>query len=101
VHWQKLWTVVQWQDGMDWANLEGDWHDVAGWQGELEEIAIGEVGEVVGKRVWWVTEADLGKGLFRWQVYRGKGDVLLVTSEPFYLPDANGQTRVVEVSLAP
>jgi hypothetical protein len=101
VHWQTLWTVVQWQDGADWPNPGGDWHDVEGWQGELENIAIGEVGEVVGRRAWWVTKADLGKGLFRWQVYRGKEDVLLVTSEPFYLPDANGQTRVVEVSLAP
>ncbi len=101
VHWQTVWTVVQWQDDADWANPGGVWRDVAGWQGELEDIAISEVGEVVGKRAWWVTEADLGKGLFRWQVYRGNGDVLLVTSEPFYLPDANGQTRVVEVSLAP
>jgi hypothetical protein len=94
-HWQTVWTVVQWQDKL------GDWRDVEGWQGELEDIAIGEVGEVIGKRVWWVTKTDLGKGLFRWQVYRGKGDVLLVTSEPFYLPEIEGQTRVVEVSLAP
>jgi hypothetical protein len=101
VHWQKLWTVVQWQDEADWANPGGVWRDVEGWQGELEEIAIGEVGEVVGKRLWWVAKANLGKGPFRWQVYQGKGDALLVTSEPFYLPDIKGQTRVVEVSLAP
>jgi hypothetical protein len=100
-HWQSLWTAVQWRDEADWANPESDWHDVEGWQGELEDIAIGEVGEVIGKRVWWVTGTDLGEGPFRWQVYRGKEDVLLVTSDPFYLPDANGQTRTVEVSLAP
>ena len=93
--WQELWTVVQWQD--EW----GAWRDVAGWQGELEDIAIGEVGEVIGKRVWWLTEADMGKGLFRWQVYRSNGGALLVTSESFYLPDIKGQTRVVEVSLVP
>ena len=101
VHWQTLWTVVQWQDDADWANPGGDWRDVEGWQGELEKIAIGEVGEVVGKRLWWVAKGNLGKGPFRWQVYRGKEDVRLATSEPFYLPDAKGQTRVVEVSLAP
>ncbi len=98
VHWQALWTVVQWQDGWD------NWRDVEGWQGELEEIAVSEGGDAqcaVGSRVWWVTKTDLGKGPFRWQVYRGKDDALLATSDPFYLPDASDQTRAVEVSLAP
>ena len=94
-HWQELWTVVQWQDEWD------AWHDVEEWRGGLEDVAIGEGGEVAGERVWWVAEPDLGKGPFRWQVYRSADGDLLVTSEQFYLPAANGQTVTVEVSLMP
>lgn len=79
-----LWTVVQWQDNL------GDWHDVEGWQGTLDE------GDV---KVWWVARADLGKGPFRWLVTQG-GE-LVATSEAFYLPGSAGETTRVSVSLAP
>ncbi len=92
-HWQELWTVVQWQD--TW----GDWHDVEGWQGALDDVEIGEGGEVVGQKVWWVAESDLGKGPFRWRVYQGWR--LLAQSGTFDLPDSNGATVMVEVSLVP
>jgi hypothetical protein len=90
--WQELWTVVQWQD--EW----GYWRDVEGWQGELDVIVTGEDG-IVGQKVWWVAKPDLGKGPFRWPVYRGKGGRLLATSESFDLPAYDGATTTVEVSL--
>jgi hypothetical protein len=94
-HWQDLWTIVQWQDD------KGDWHDVEGWQGGLDDVVVGEGGEAVGKQVWWVANSDLGKGPFRWLIYRNEGGSRLATSEPFDLPEAKGQTVRVEVSLAP
>jgi hypothetical protein len=94
IHWQELWTIVQWQDN------EGRWHDVEGWQGTLDSITVADDGKVTGKKTWWVGEKDLGTGPFRWRVYRGKGSWLLATSAPFDLPAAIGQKIVVEVSLA-
>ena len=92
-HWQDLWTVVQWQD--EW----GYWRNVEGWQGTLDDVADGEGGAVVGKKAWWVAEWDLGKGPFRWRVYQGWR--LLAQSGTFDLPDSNGATVMVGVSLAP
>jgi hypothetical protein len=79
-----LWTVVQWQDAL------GDWHNVEGWQGTLDEG---------NKKAWWVDKADLGKGPFRWAVTQS-GE-RLATSESFYLPDSVGQTVRVSISLVP
>ena len=87
---QELWTIVQWQDGL------GDWHDVEGWQGTLDDIQ-----NEIGDKVWWVAKEGLGTGPFRWLVYQSKGGRLLATSEPFYLPDLNGGTVMVEVSPGP
>ncbi len=92
VHWQTLWTIVQWQDG------RGEWHDVEGWQGTLNEVAVSDEG-VVGRQVWWVAEADLGKGPFRWVVYAGRGGRPLGTSEPFDLPGSGGTVTTVAVWL--
>ena len=82
--------MVQWQD------REGKWHDVAGWRGGLNEIVIDEKGKIVGQRVWWVDQADLGKGPFRWLVYRDRKGALIATSDPFYLPRRVGQSRLVQ-----
>ncbi len=90
IHWQNLWTVVQWQDD------RGIWHDVEGWQGTLNEVQ-----DAVGKKEWWVAEADLGKGPFRWVVYRGQDGALLATSESFYLPDTVGRIVQTEVAVQP
>lgn len=87
-HWQDLWTVVQWQDA------HGDWHDVEGWRGSLDEIVQGE-----GQKVWWVYQRDLNKGPFRWVVYEHVGGKRLASSEPFNLPQAPGQTTVTSVTL--
>jgi len=92
VHWQDPWTVVQWLD--EW----GYWRDVEveGWQGTLDEFQDG-----VGQKTWWVAKDDLGRGPFRWRAYRGQGGRLLATSEQFYLPQRNGETVRVELSLTP
>ncbi|MBN1814562.1 MAG: hypothetical protein JXA14_22170 [Anaerolineae bacterium] len=93
--WQDLWTIVQWQGN------EGNWHNVEGWQGTFDMVKVDEDGEVMGQKTWWVGASDLGKGPFRWQVYRGKGGMLVATSEPFDLPDATGLGVTIEVVLAP
>ncbi|MBN1874662.1 MAG: hypothetical protein JXA33_10565 [Anaerolineae bacterium] len=86
-HWQSLWTVVQWQDAF------GDWHDVEGWRGTLDEVGVGE-----GRKVWWLPADLFGVGPFRWQVYTQPAGALLATSQAFYLPDLVGQIEVVTVT---
>ena len=93
VHWQAVWTFVQWQD--PW----GDWHDVEGWKGDPDEVKILDDGTVVSYKTWWVNRGDMGKGPFRWLVSYGQGGPLLATSEPFYLPEFGLVTIPVEVSL--
>lgn len=92
VHWQKLWTVVQWQ------HPDGTWRDVEGWRGTLDEVTT-EDGAIVGHKTWWVAKRDLGTGPFRWRVYRGEDAPLLVTSESFDLPAKSKETVTVEVTL--
>ena len=89
-HWQELWTVVEWQDAF------GAWHEVQGWRGTLDEVVNGE-----GRKVWWVSAGDLGKGPFRWRVYRSVSGGLLAQSEAFPLPDAAGQRVRASVTLEP
>jgi len=79
---------VQWQDD------KGYWHDVAGWQSTLDEVQDGE-----GKKTWWLDEGLLGKGPFRWAVYRSQDGWLLATSGPFDLPARTGATATIEMSL--
>jgi hypothetical protein len=93
--WQDLWTIVQWKDNKE------IWHDVAGWQGTLDTVETGMGDVIVGHKTWWVDESDLGKGPFRWQVYRNVGGQLLTTSEPFDLPEAKGGMVIVGVDLTP
>lgn len=90
IPWQDLWTVVQWQDG--W----GNWHDVEGWQGTPDGIVGGEA-----RKTWWLSCELVGQGPFRWVTYHARDGEPLATSEPFYLPDAAGQTVRIEVSLEP
>jgi hypothetical protein len=95
IHWQALWTVVQWQDP------QGVWHDVEGWQGTLDRVVVEGEETVIGRKDWWVQERDAGRGPFCWLVYRGEGDVLLAQSEKFYLPQRDQTATVVEVSVGP
>ncbi len=80
-----LWTVVQWQDA------RGQWHDVDGWQGTLDGSL----------QIWWVAPRDLGKGPFRWQVYRSYGGSLLATSQSFSLPRRTCATVRIDVGVKP
>jgi hypothetical protein len=88
--WQELWTVVQWQDA------SGNWRDVEGWQGALDEMAKGE-----GVKVWWVYRQDLGTGPFRWMIYSAPAGKVLAASDPFHLPRYEGATELVTVRIAP
>ena len=47
----EAWTVVQWQDA--W----GDWHDVEGWRGALDEVVSAE-----GRKIWWCIVRIWAKG---------------------------------------
>ena len=93
VHWQSLWTVVQWYDAA------GNWHNVDGWQGSLDTIEQKEVGWV-GQKEWWAGQEILGAGPFRWLVY-GQDGQLLATSDVFALPELPGGTITVALSLEP
>lgn len=92
VHWQELWTIVEWQDD------KGKWHNVEGWQGTLDDVSIDEDDLVWGKKMWWVAVGDLGKGPFRWAIYRDKEGRLLGRSEVFYLPGSTNAIEHVEVT---
>lgn len=92
LHWQNVWTVIEWYDGQE------TWYPVAGWQGSLDAIAQGDAGWV-GTKEWWVGKKDLGTGPFRWKIYEYSGGPLLVTSEPFNLPEAAGTTLILQPTL--
>ncbi len=102
VHWQELWTIVEWQDEADWNNPGGDWHNVETWQGSLDTVEITTDGRVFGEKTWWVAERDFGDGLFRWPVYldsQNSDEQPLVTSETFDLPHVAGEIVIVDVLL--
>lgn len=81
-----LWTIVQWQDSA------GEWRDVEGWRGNLDEG---------GKKKWQVAAKDFGKGPFRWIVTERPSGPLLATSDPFNLPAHANEVMQIEVSLRP
>jgi hypothetical protein len=80
------WTLIQWQDA--W----GDWHDVEGWQGTLNEGS---------HKFWWVARGNFGEGPFRWLIFDALDGELLSTSRPFHLPDTPDETVTVDVCLLP
>jgi hypothetical protein len=82
-----IWTVVQWQDA--W----GAWHDVEGWRGALDDFLNG-----VAVKSWWVYNADLGKGPFRWQICHDECNKPLGVSASFNLPDDPNQVLIVEMT---
>jgi len=97
--WQRLWTVVQWQDAL------GEWHDVTGWQGIPDDVLKTDYGYYIVK-LWWVGERDTNTGPFRWLVYQqgavgSKSDnrgTCPMSSAPFNLP-ATGQFATVDIAL--
>jgi len=91
-HTAVTWSVVQWQDGL------GDWHEVEGWQGELD--ALDNVQPERQWKVWGVAFENFGQGPFRWVVYSATGDVLGVSSN-FDLPRAQSDWVAVEITVSP
>jgi hypothetical protein len=91
--WQELWTVVEWQDD------KGAWRTVERWQGSMDDASITDGGLIWGKKMWWVADGDLGKGPFRWAIYRDREGRLLGRSQPFYLPDSINAIKHVEVTV--
>lgn len=83
---RPMWTEVAWQAG------DGTWHTIAGWSG---------LARPAGDLRWYVEQADLGKGPFRWTVYRRYRGDALAHSEPFMLPELSRQVTQVQVSLSP
>jgi hypothetical protein len=81
----EYWTVVQWQD------RQGDWHNVDGWQGTLENSC----------KKWWVNARDFGTGPFRWVVYLGQNGPEAGRSDSFLMPHVAMQTQQVAVTIAP
>jgi hypothetical protein len=82
--WQQLWTVVEWVDA------QGQWHLVEGWQGNLDEPY---------RKIWGVSEKDLGKGPFHWVVLDRQGGEVVGVSAPFYLPRAPNDSTIVHLRL--
>ncbi len=80
------WTVVQWQ------NEHGNWYEVEGWRGHLDE------GQA-DMKTWWVYPTNYGQGPFRWVLYTSQNGKQLAVSDPFILPTRNGQIINVEVEL--
>ena len=83
------WALVQWQDN------QGDWHNVAGWQGNLAYDASSKSWEVI----WWVARANLGERSFRWVIYSDESmKTLEALSATFDLPTTNLQGVVVTIN---
>ncbi|MCP4423987.1 MAG: hypothetical protein GY803_05815 [Chloroflexi bacterium] len=80
-----LWTIVQWKDGL------GDWHNVDGWQGTLDDGVT---------KQWWVAPDNFDTGPFRWTAYDGVEGEFLAASEEFDLPARAKQFVLVDLSVA-
>jgi hypothetical protein len=85
-------TVVQWQD------IQGLWHTVDSWQGNLDDTFVSG-GKTIAYKRWWVNSAQFGLKNFRWQVYDRPNGKLLVTSQTFDLPTYGKQQVIAAVTL--
>jgi len=82
-----LWAGVEWLDGAS------NWHRVEGWQNALPDGG--------GMQDWWVSQADFGKGPFRWVLYAGADkSTVLGASEPFTLPSSGAAPLQISLALA-
>jgi hypothetical protein len=67
----------------------GEWHDVEGWRGSLNEANF---------IVWWVAPRDLGAIWYRWQLYTADGRIQ-TTSDAFSLPANPNQSLHIQIFL--
>lgn len=79
----EYWTEVEWE------GLPGHWYRVDGWRTFTSQRSV----------TWFVGEADLRKGPFRWQVYDRPGGTAVASSERFFLPAWRGSMIVIPVAL--
>ncbi len=82
---EGAWSLVQWQDSA------GGWHDVDGWQGEIE----------AGQKQWRVSPKDFDTGPFRWLVMDQPNGEILAISDPFLLPTRAEPLRVITLGDEP
>jgi len=80
------WTVVEWQ------NAHGDWYEVEGWRGHLDE-------GVANMKTWWVYPENFGETPFRWVIYDEEGGNVTAISDEFTLPTRRREVIKVEVEL--
>ncbi len=80
------WTIIEWQNEL------GDWYEVEGWRGHLDEGNV-------DMKTWWVYPVNFGQGPFRWLVYTSENGDLLAVSDPFDLPLHNRQVVSVAIEL--
>ena len=85
-------TVVQWRD------IQGVWHNVDTWQGNLDDTFVSG-GKTIAYKRWWVNSAQFGLKNFRWQVYDRLNGKLLAASQTFDLPTNAKQQVIVAVTL--
>jgi uncharacterized repeat protein (TIGR01451 family) len=82
-----LWAGVEWLDGAS------NWHRVEGWQNAIPDGG--------GTQDWWVSQADFGKGPFRWVLYAGDDkSTVLGASEAFTLPASAAAPLQISLALA-
>ncbi len=74
------WVTVQWLDGA------GGWHDVEGWQGNLDLAT----GSNLPFKQWTVLAGQYDQGPFRWVVYNQRGGDVWGVSPSFNLPQWGG-----------
>jgi hypothetical protein len=82
----EAWTTIEWQNEL------GDWYEVDGWRGHLDEGNA-------DTKTWWVDPDNFGQGPFRWLVYTGQDGTQLAVSDPFDLPTHNRQVISVAIEL--
>jgi hypothetical protein len=87
----SAWVSVQWLDPL------GIWHDVEGWQGNID-IAPGSN---VPFKQWSVFVNQYNQGPFRWVVYTERGGEVWGVSPDFMLPKWGGLTFTSFLSPAP
>jgi hypothetical protein len=86
---EGAWVGIQWRDA------RGGWHDVQGWQ---EEIEVAEANGLAYKQ-WAVYPQDYGRGPFRWVIYTAQGGLVWATTNSFYLP--NGDVANLALTVVP
>jgi hypothetical protein len=84
----KAWVGVQWLDAT------GAWHNVDGWQGNLD---IAEGSRTPFKQ-WAVMTNNYGQGPFRWVVYAERGGAVWGVSPNFNLPKYGGLNSIMFLS---